>query len=135
MQAANHTVAGNSHPDKTKETPRDAVLKACTRVALTLIQSDKSVASLFKFGEPVFEQTPSKDRRTCKKTKEVASWAKTFTDRLGKDFLKLTVTNKMKCDDAADFVPNDWSKDGKAWHPKQAGVMYLNGVVCCTPRS
>jgi hypothetical protein len=57
----------------------------------------------------------------------VAAWVKPFLAKLSQDFVTLTPKKDIGC--AAEFEPSDWSKGGKAWHPKQAGVMYLNEAV------
>jgi hypothetical protein len=133
MQTANRTGAGSSGPKTTKETtppPHDVVLKACANFALTLIRSNQSVASLFKFG-PLANHLPPAKRRTCQNAEEVTAWVKTFLGKLSQDFVKLTPKKGMGCE-AAEFEPSDWSQGGKPWHPKQAGVMYLNEAVRCT---
>jgi hypothetical protein len=127
MQTANRTGAGSSGPRTTKETPRDVVLKAWAKFGLALIRSNQSAAALLKLGPLVNGLAPA-ERRTCQNAEEVTAWVKTFLGKLSQDFVKLTPKKGMGCE-AAEFEPSDWSKGGKAWHPKQAGVMYLNEAV------
>jgi hypothetical protein len=91
-----------------------------------VIRSNQSVASFLKFA-PIANCLPPADRRTCQNVGEVTIWVKTFLVKLSQNFVQLTPKKGMGRD--AEFEPSDWSKGGKDWHPKQAGVMYLNEAV------